>query len=232
MGAAAVLETILPAGVESEECFGQASGGALFAAEEEVVAHAVEQRRREYAAVRHCARACLARLGYARQPILPGFGGAPVWPVGVLGSMTHCTGYVAAAVAPAARVASIGIDAEPDASLPEGVLEVVGTPAERDRLSRTPAAPGAPAWDRLTFCAKEAVYKAWFPMVAAWLDAQDVEILLHPTDGTFTAVLAREGLVVDGSPVRQLAGRWTRGHGILLTAVVLPAGGARRELST
>jgi 4'-phosphopantetheinyl transferase EntD len=54
-----------------------------------MIAQAVESRRGEYATVRSCVRACLARLGYPRVPILPGAGGAPGWPAGIRGSMTH-----------------------------------------------------------------------------------------------------------------------------------------------
>ena len=61
-----MLGMILPANVESEERFGEAPGGALFPEEEKIIAHAVEARRREFATVRVCARACLARLGYAQ----------------------------------------------------------------------------------------------------------------------------------------------------------------------
>jgi 4'-phosphopantetheinyl transferase EntD len=216
-----VLGLILPADVESEECFGDAPGAALFPEEEKIIAHAVESRRREFAAVRSCARACLGRLGYAAAPILPDFGGAPTWPAGVRGSMTHSAGYSAAAVGPLTQIAAIGIDAEPDAPLPEGVLELVATHAERDRLAATQLELGSPNWDRLLFSAKEAVYKAWFPLVHEWLDAQEVEILFDPQDGTFGALLRRDGLIVDGRPVRRLHGRWVRNRGTLATAVVL-----------
>ena len=50
-----MLGMILPAGVESEERFGKLLGGVLFPEEEKVIAHAVQARRREYAAVRSCA---------------------------------------------------------------------------------------------------------------------------------------------------------------------------------
>jgi 4'-phosphopantetheinyl transferase EntD len=216
-----MIELILPADVESQECFDEASGGVLFPEEEKIIAHAVESRRRQYAAVRCCARACLARLGYARVPILPGVGGAPTWPAGVLGSMTHCAGYAAAAVGPLSRISAIGIDAEPDAPLPEGVLDLVATPAERDRLAVTQLEPDSPNWDRLLFSAKEAVYKAWFPLTGEWLDHEEVEILFDPQDGTFAALLSRDGLIVHGRQVRCLHGRWVRKRGILLTAVVL-----------
>jgi 4'-phosphopantetheinyl transferase EntD len=216
-----VLDMILPAEVKSAECFGEAFGWALFPEEEKIVARAVESRRREYAAVRSCARACLGRLGYARVPILPSVGGAPTWPAGVQGSMTHCAGYAAAAVGPISRISAIGIDAEPDAALPDGVLDLVATPTERDRLAVRQLGPDSPNWDRLLFSAKEAVYKAWFPLTGEWLDHEEVEILFDPQQGTFAALLPRAGLIVHGRQVRCLPGRWARKRGILVTAVVL-----------
>jgi 4'-phosphopantetheinyl transferase EntD len=185
-----MLETILPADVESEERFGESPNEGLFPEEQTIVAHAVEARQREYAAVRSCARACLRRLGYPDVPILPGVGGAPMWPAGVQGSMTHCTGYAAAAVGSDRRISAIGIDAEPDAPLPDGVLDLVATPAERDRLAAIEPAPDSPYWDRLLFSAKEAVYKAWFPLVGEWLDHQEAEIHFHPNQATFTALVS------------------------------------------
>jgi 4'-phosphopantetheinyl transferase EntD len=216
-----MLELILPAGVESEERFGEAPGGVLFPEEEKIIAQAVEPRRHEYAAVRSCARICLGRLGYRPVPILPGVGGAPIWPAGVLGSMTHCTGYAAAAVAPVPQISAVGIDAEPDAPLPDGVLELVATPAERDRLTATRPEIDGPNWDRLLFSAKEAVYKAWFPLVGEWLDHQEAEIRFHPQERTFTAQLSRDGLIIDRRQIHRLHGRWIRKRGILVTAVVL-----------
>jgi 4'-phosphopantetheinyl transferase EntD len=214
-----MLELILPAGVESEERFGEPPGGTLLPEGENLIAHAVPTRRREYAVVRSCARACLERLGYPQTPILPGVGGAPTWPAGVRGSMTHCVGYAAAAVGPLPQISAIGIDAEPDAPLPDGVLDVVATAAERDRLAVTQPVSGGPNWDRLLFSAKEAVYKAWFPLVGEWLDHQEAEIRFHPQDATFTAQLFRDGLIIDGRPVYHLHGRWIRKRRILVTAV-------------
>ena len=75
------------------------------------------------------------------QPVLPGERGAPRWPAGVVGSMTHCAGYRAAALVRAADLASLGIDAEPHGPLPEGVLRRVALPAERERLRAAGRAP-------------------------------------------------------------------------------------------
>ena len=135
--------------------------------------------------------------------------------------MTHCTGYAAAALGLLPQISALGIDAEPDAPLPDGVLDLVATPAEQDRLAATPSEPDSPNWDRLLFSAKEAVYKAWFPLVGDWLDHQQAEILINPHNQTFTALLSRDELIINGHHIHRLHGRWTRKRGILATAVVL-----------
>jgi 4'-phosphopantetheinyl transferase EntD len=67
------------------------------------------------------------------------------------------------------------------------VLELVASPAERERLATTQREPDPPNWDRLLFSAKEAVYKAWFPLAGEWLDHQEAEIIFDPHHQTFTA---------------------------------------------
>jgi 4'-phosphopantetheinyl transferase EntD len=216
----AMLGSLLPSWVECHEHFGEAVDGYLFPEEEKVVERAVDGRRRQYATVRRCARAGLAGLGHPPTPILPGRGGAPAWPAGVRGSMTHCSQYAAAAVAPSERVVTIGIDAEPDAPLPAGVLELVATPEECLRLP-TPRT-SQPCWDRLLFSAKESVYKAWFPVVREWLDPLETVVAIAE-DGWFTAALLRDGLADGSSRISRLRGRWAAGGGIVLTGVIVSA---------
>lgn len=132
-----MIEEVLPDSVVAVESRGddEACHAALHPEEEVVVARAVEKRRREFTAVRACARRAMARLGVPPQPILPGERGAPRWPEGLRGSMTHCDGYRAAALVRATDLASLGIDAEPHGPLPDGVLNSVALPAERERLA-------------------------------------------------------------------------------------------------
>lgn len=220
-----LLRPLLEETVHCEEHRGEPVNGALFPEEEAAVRRATDRRRLEYATVRACARACLSRMGQAPAPILRGPGGAPVWPPGVCGSMTHCDGYAAAATARDSDVVAIGIDAEPDLPLPEEVLEIVATPGELGLLGAMARAGDGegPCWDRLLFSAKEAVFKAWCPRVTSWLAPQETEIVFRADDGTFTALLSPEGA---GAPRTRLVGRWAQGNGLLLTAVVLPRPGA------
>jgi 4'-phosphopantetheinyl transferase EntD len=188
----------------------------LLPEEEAVVAQALPVRRREFATARACARAALARLGVVAGAILPGEGGAPVWPPGVVGSISHCAGYRGCAVAPSRRIRALGIDAEPDERLPDGVLDVVALPSERAHLHRLLNQDAAVHWDRLLFSAKEAVYKAWFPLAGRWLEFDEVAVTLTST-GSLTARVLAPG------PVTLFHGRWTAREGLLGTAVSAPA---------
>jgi 4'-phosphopantetheinyl transferase EntD len=222
-----VIEKILSAsaGVECVEAFTDPPGIVLFPGEEALVAKAVEKRRREFATARNCAHRALARLGVAPAPIVRGERGAPQWPAGVVGSITHCAGYRAAAVARARDVLTIGIDAESDEVLPDGVLDLVSLPDERARLRDLAAAAPDTCWDRLLFSAKEAVYKAWFPLAGRWLGFDEADITFSATDGTFAARLLVPAPKVEGFPLRGFTGRWLAGDGLILTAIAPRAEG-------
>jgi 4'-phosphopantetheinyl transferase EntD len=95
-----------------------------------------------------------------------------------VGSLTHCRGWRAAAVARRTDLGGLGIAAEPARALPAGVLARLARPAERDRVAARGAAHPGVAWDRLLFCAKEAVFKAWYPLVGQGLGFEAVDITL------------------------------------------------------
>ncbi|WP_035845202.1 4'-phosphopantetheinyl transferase family protein [Kitasatospora azatica] len=224
-----MIDELLPDSVVAVESYGddEADRAPLYPEEQEVVARAVDKRRREFAAVRACARRAMAKLGVAPVPVLPGERGAPRWPQGLIGSMTHCDGYRAAALARAADLASLGIDAEPHGPLPDGILPSVSLPAERKRLTLLGARRPAVHWDRLLYSAKESVYKAWFPLTGEWLDFEeaDIEIEMAPgtaSHGRFRAELLVPGPVVGGRRLGYFEGRWTVGQGLVATAVTVP----------
>lgn len=216
-----MIEKILPAGVECAEAFGDWPDAELFPQEQALLARAVSRRSREFSTARACARNALAALGVAPAPILPGERGAPGWPPGIVGSITHCAGYRAAAVAWKRDIATIGLDAEPDDVLPGRVLDRVSLPAERARLrDLTAAAPGV-SWDRLLFSAKESVYKAWFPVARRWLGFSDADITINAADGTFDARLLVPVPAVPGFPQDGFAGRWLACDGLIVTAIAV-----------
>jgi 4'-phosphopantetheinyl transferase EntD len=222
-----MISEIVPAGVSAVEAFDDPPEVLLFPEEEALIERAVPKRRREFGTARHCARQALAALGFAPAPILPGVRGAPRWPAGVVGSITHCAGYRAAAVAPAVRMAALGIDAEEHAPLPDGVLRVVSIDAERPRLDRLAADEPGVCWDRLLFSAKESVYKAWFPLTGRWLDFAEADVT-PDRDGTFDARLLVVGPRLGDRVLTGFTGRWLVRDGLVLTAIAVPAPAAGR----
>ena len=114
-----------------------------------------------------------------------------MWPTGIVGSITHSQGDAACAVASGRDVGSIGIDIEPHLPLPHGVLKCL---------------------DRLVFTAKEAVYKARFPVTGRTLSFEDVELSVAVGERTF-----RARLLVDGPSLAGLEGRWCVETGLLAT---------------
>ncbi|MGO1439422.1 MAG: 4'-phosphopantetheinyl transferase family protein [Brevibacterium yomogidense] len=211
-----LLRDLLPATVRVAATRGDAPAHELLPAEAAHIARAVDSRRADFAAVRHCARVALAELGIERGPMVPGRQGAPVWPTGVVGSLTHAAGLRAAAVARDGDIASLGIDVEAAAPLPDGVLDVIALPQEKDCLRRLD-----PLCGRVLFSAKEALYKTWFPLTLRWLDFEDAEVRVA-SDGGFTARLLVEGPTVDGRRIQTLTGRWAIADGIIATAIAVP----------
>ena len=194
----------------------------LFPEEEAVIARAVEKRRREFSTVRLCARVALKELGERELPLTPGKRGEPRWPHGIVGSMTHCAVYRAAALARSADVVSLGIDAEPAEPLPDGVLDAVSQAEERRGLAELAKQAAHVPWDRLLFSAKESVFKTWYPLTRRELGFTEASVDFTLATGTFTARLLVPGPVVGGEHLDVLAGRWAVRDGIALTAIVLP----------
>jgi 4'-phosphopantetheinyl transferase EntD len=194
--------------------------------ERHLVATAVPRRRAEFFAGRDAARAALAELGMAPVGIGRRADRSPDWPDGVIGSLTHTQGLVAAVVAgPNGRGAAatrsgsnpgvgIGLDAEVDRPLPIAVVDRVLDPVERSALGDHVDRDGV-----VVFSIKEAVFKALNPLTGRWLEFEDVSVRMradgHASGGSFEARLSPDGRgPLDPSTI---GGRWRRGDGLVLS---------------
>ncbi|MFR9800285.1 4'-phosphopantetheinyl transferase family protein [Streptomyces sp. MS06] len=236
-----MIRTLLPACAAALESTCELTGPALFEAERRQVADVLPARRAEYATVRRVARACLAELGVPPAALVRGADGAPRWPAGTVGSLTHCRGYRAAAVARSRDADGMGIDAEPCAPLPSRVLARVTSAAERAHLAELAAGRPHVPWCRVLFSAKEAYYKIWYPAMGCWLGFDDAEVVLQPGpgQGTFAVRPVAGGVrrarradagfdpVATGFPA--LRGRWAAGAGLVVTAITAPEGSLPRR---
>ena len=137
----------------------------------------IEARRRDFAMGRAAAHRALAVLGKDGAPILRGEFGEPLWPTGVVGSITHAAGQVVAAVARTDDCGGIGVDLEDSGRFFPKLIEHVAFGAEVDRL----LALDGEAQQRATielFAAKEAIYKAFSVRVGGFFGFDAAAI--HP----------------------------------------------------
>ncbi len=184
----------------------------LFPEEQKLVASAVDKRRLEFSRGRQCARAALRRLGLSDAPLLTGSQREPLWPAGVVGSITHTAGMCVAAVAWQRSYAGVGIDVEPAGPLEHAVAERIASAAELSALGSLPPLLAA----RLIFSAKEAFYKCQFYRTRQFLGFLDVSIELEP-HGEFWAEL-----LIDAEPLvrgERFRGRWRQRDGFVFTAI-------------
>ena len=110
-------------------------GEPVFPGEEDLIANAVDSRRREFVTARRCAREALAKLGHAPGPIRVGPRREPQWPTGLVGSITHTAafGQPQSRPGPFSR-ASASIPSK-TTRLPDGVEELVVNPGEAEMLA-------------------------------------------------------------------------------------------------
>lgn len=170
-----MFEGLLPQDVITQHGDPAQPASCLLPEEALIVAGAAEKRRNEFARGRACARAALSQLGIEGFALLSGAEREPLWPQGVVGSVTHTEGLCAVAVAPASRYPALGIDVERALPLTPKLVERVCRPEEVAQLSALGGLDlltGA----RLLFSAKEAAYKCQFGITRKYLGFQDLGV--------------------------------------------------------
>jgi 4'-phosphopantetheinyl transferase EntD len=212
-----MIERLLPGSVATAETHLDLVEIDLFPEEQCVIAKAVKKRRNEFVTGRACARQALDRMGVPLVAIASGARGEPLWPAGVVGSITHCQGYCACAVARSDQVLSLGIDTEVNRPLPQDVFRRVAFGPERDLLSVSSRV----CVDMLLFSAKEAIYKAWFPIAKRWLGFEDVRVSIDVTHQSFCGYVCVPGPVIDGRVITVFPGRWCVEDNLLHTACAI-----------
>ncbi len=178
-------------------------------------ARMVEKRLDEFVRGRHCARSALAKLGVDVGALAVVADRAPAWPAGVVGAITHCTGFAAAAVARAGALRGVGIDAQPVADeKSRAALQRTATDDEIALLTE----PGDEMTARtLAFAAKECVYKALAPTVGGYFGFEAARIA-RAIPGAVTLELTRE-LHPTLPPGSAFAVRWAVAERVVYAAL-------------
>ena len=165
---------------------------AMYSSEEEGLGpRAVPERRKLFALGRAAARDALTELGLSAAAIPRDPDGAPQWPAGIVGAISHTRAMAVAVVGRRADYIGVGVDLEElDRGIREDVARLVCRPAEMDWVR------GGNGSDRLImlFSAKEAIFKALYPIERVWLGFFDAELTWDAERDLFLArVLKRFG---------------------------------------
>ncbi len=158
-----------------------------------------------------------------RRPLLPDASGAPRWPAGVTGSVSHSGSLCVVVVATRERVRGVGVDVEPAEPLERELWPEICTGGERSWLEAQSESERG-SWARWFFSAKEAVYKMQSPLTGTFLEFHDVTLRARHADlraGLFTATLPRSAGEKLGWET--VSGRYVTEGGFLFTAASLPA---------
>lgn len=149
----------------------------------------VARRRHDFALGRTAARAALADMRLAADPIGRGTRGQPIWPTGVVGAITHADALGLAVAGSDHAYAGLGLDLERlSPGLSAAAAHRVCSP-EEERWTRQVPEPEATVRRTLVFSAKEAIFKATFPLCNVWLGFHDAELAWAPPSSAFHASL-------------------------------------------
>ncbi len=160
----------------------------------ETLAGAVPKRQIEYCAGRLCAREALRRCApdLADAVIASGPHGEPLWPPGIVGTITHTHEFASAAVASTEHTSALGLDAERLSHLSADVLDYIALPAEIQAAALT-AQMSAEVVASIVFSAKETLFKCLYAEVGRYFDFRDALIeALDAETGSFNARLLVE----------------------------------------
>jgi len=176
----------------------------------------VANRLRTYSTGRRAARQCLAQLGIHNFSLLAAPSREPIWPDGMVGSLSHTNDDCVAVVAPQHLCRGLGIDVERLVEIGRGEQDLILTPGEKAMLAELTTVDHL---DCAIFSIKEAVFKSVYPFNHQWIDFQQANVALDIHKGEYAVQFAEE---VD--PVGfKVAGRFTMTRNCVVASAELVA---------
>ena len=192
----------------------------LFSAEWDAVTKGRAARRADFAAGRASAREALGALGAPMIAMPVGQGGAPVWPDGFVGSITHTDAFCATVAARAHHAISLGLDAESAEPLAPGLEGRVCGPGDYPP-SKSRVTCADVAWPKLVFSIKEAFYKCQYPLTRRFLDFRAATVSFAPAQtshgGRFKVSSGRQP--GETAPWPRCSGSWRIFDGLIIAGV-------------
>lgn len=152
------------------------------------------KREIELATGRSAAKQALAGVGVEGFIVLKGDKGEPLWPDGIVGSISHTQGVCIASASNADGLLGLGVDVEAQRVLRPDIQRVI---CREEELSLHWHADTELA-KLILFSAKESLYKALYPSQQRFIGFKEVAVEFDGELG-FVATLVDEGVVCSGA---------------------------------
>jgi 4'-phosphopantetheinyl transferase EntD len=151
---------------------------------------AVDKRRKEFFLGRLAAFRALQALGVNPEPVIKGERREPLWQEGIVGAITHKADTAIAVVARKSATCGVGVDLESlDKPVNFRIATKVCTEPEQEWISEVPDEKDKRL--KMIFSAKEAGFKAFFPIQQIFLGYQDAQLAWHEETRSFSGVLLK-----------------------------------------
>jgi 4'-phosphopantetheinyl transferase EntD len=151
---------------------------------------ATEKRRTEFLLGRLAAHRALRAIGATPHPVLKAKGREPLWQDGMVGAITHKAGAACAVVARKDVTCGVGVDLEAlESRVNFKISTKVCTEAEQAWLVEVPDEKDTRL--KMIFSAKEAGFKAFYPIEQIFLGYKDAELTWREETQSFAGVLLK-----------------------------------------
>ncbi len=171
-----------------------------------------EKRTLEHRTGRALSALAQRALSLPETPVPRRGDGLPIWPMGTCGSIAHTDTHAIAVLSRNTAIRALGVDLERADGVTQDLHTIILTPSEQ-----ATCAPGDSLRATAIFSAKEAVYKALYPIEQEIFDFQDVTI--EWSERSFRAIASgsRGALLEAGVGVIAVA------EGQIATIFIMPA---------
>lgn len=131
-------------------------------------------RRTEFATGRASVRCLIRELTLADLPILIGEHRAPIMPLGLYASISHCDTFVATVATKAADIMGLGVDIEFHDRVTPDITDTLLSCSEKEDLKSERHSRSLACY----FSAKEAVFKAIHGLIGKYIDFLDIDLTM------------------------------------------------------
>jgi 4'-phosphopantetheinyl transferase EntD len=132
------------------------------------------KRKTDFSTGRFCAKKALEQLGIGHSQILRDSGKQPIWPAGIVGSISHSSLLTGAIVGKNSDIVSVGLDIETIGGVELNMWDILFLESEQQFLNLLNN-EDRNLYPTLLFSLKECFYKFQYPLTRQFLEFNEVE---------------------------------------------------------